>query len=85
MGYYDFDEHFWSADEVCAQQPEIVARPTRWFSLRKLFNFVGKKDSYQDQLKANEGLDRDNKNHTPKNPKIDPFNSVNSPRKSPRR
>ena len=66
MGYYDFDEHFWAADEVCGQQPEIVTRKSRFFSLRKLFNFVGKKDSYKDELKAYEELNRNNKSHTPK-------------------
>lgn len=24
MGYYDFDDHFWSPQEVCAQTPTKV-------------------------------------------------------------
>ncbi len=66
MGYYDFDEHFWAAHEVCGQQPEIVARKTRFFSLRKLFNFVFKKDRAKGELKAHSGLNTENKSHTPK-------------------
>ncbi len=66
MGYYDFDEHFWAANEVCGQQAEIVNSPTRFFSLRELFSLVLKQDSYQDEGKPHEGLTRENPSYTPK-------------------
>ena len=64
MGYYDFDEHFWAVHEVCGQQPKIVARKIRFFSLRKLFSLVFKKHIYQDELKPDEALNSENKSNT---------------------
>lgn len=35
MGYYDFDDHFWSPREVCAQAPQLETRQD-FFNIPKL-------------------------------------------------
>jgi hypothetical protein len=39
MGYYDFDDHFWSAKEVCAQAPAKV-HTEPFFRIPKLLRTV---------------------------------------------
>ena len=67
MGYYDFDEHFWAAHEVCGQQTEIVAPKMRFLTLRKLFSWLVKQDSSKDELKPHQALTPEHKSPPPPN------------------
>lgn len=63
MSYYDFNDHFWTPQEVCGQKSAIIERKKPDFSLKKLYYLIFKQDSYQDQLEldrtqANEQKDR---------------------------
>ena len=36
MGYYDFNDHFWSPNEACKQKSEIVAQEEQFSIVAKL-------------------------------------------------
>jgi|GEM_PF-3374369 hypothetical protein len=42
MGYYDFDDHFWSPREVCAQVPKKDTQD-RFFKVHKLLHPIFRK------------------------------------------
>ena len=46
MGYYDFDEHFWSVREVCAQAPKKDTQEGL-FKLHKLLPPIFRKVFFQ--------------------------------------
>ena len=40
MGYYDFDDHFWSPHEVCQQKSKIVAQEEEFSFIKKLQGYL---------------------------------------------
>ncbi len=40
MGYYDFDDHFWSPHEVCKQKSQIVTQEEEFSLIKKLQGYL---------------------------------------------
>ena len=40
MGYYDFDDHFWSPHQVCKQKSKIVAQEEKFSLIKKLLGYL---------------------------------------------
>lgn len=40
MGYYDFNDHFWSPNEACKQKSKIVDQKEQLSLMNKLHNWL---------------------------------------------
>ena len=63
MGYYDFDDHFWSPHEVCKQKSKVVAQEEE-------FSLINKLQGYLQRFRNRNTEDSKTQNEMNLNPKI---------------